>query len=286
MSGPSGISSNDGSMGIAYGDYNNDGKNDIFIANYTGEADLLLKLVDNKSSNDGILKNVIYNGDFSSPVLMQRTWGKVGWGTGFFDFDNDSDLDLFIANGHLNAVSGDNRDENLLFENDGTGIFTDISLSSGINDAGKRINRSAIFADYDNDGLVDIYVVNNGEKSYDSEEDRKGILLKNNSKNTNSWINIRLQGVKSNRDGFGTKVRIVTGNIVQVRELVSGAGYFSTNAKELHFGLGQANKIDLIEVKWPSGIVQTYKNIDPNQSILFIESSDDYQLLALSESIQ
>ncbi|MCH7513543.1 MAG: CRTAC1 family protein [Bacteroidetes bacterium] len=286
FSGPSGISSTDGSMGIAYGDYNNDGKNDIFISNYTGEADLLLKLVDNQSSNDGILKNVIYNGDFSSPVLMQRTWGKVGWGTGFFDFDNDSDLDLFIANGHLNAVSGDNRDENLLFENDGTGGFTDISLSSGINNAGKRIHRSAIFADYDNDGLVDIYVVNNGEKSYDSEEDRKGILLKNNSKNTNSWINIRLQGVKSNRDGFGTKVRIVTGNIVQVSELVSGAGYFSTNAKELHFGLGQANKIDLIEVKWPSGIVQTYKNIDPNQSILFIESSDDYQLLALSESIQ
>ncbi len=217
---------------------------------------------------------------------MQHTWDKVGWGSGFFDFDNDSDLDLFIANGHLNAVNGDNRDENLLFENDGAGIFTDISLSSGINDAGKRINRSAIFADYDNDGLVDIYVVNNGEKSYDSKEDRKGVLLKNISENMNNWLKIRLQGVKSNRDGFGTKVRIVAGDNVLVSELVSGAGYFSTNAKELYFGLGQATKIDCIEVKWPSGIVQTYENIDPNQSILFVESTDDYQLLALSKSIQ
>ena len=102
----------------------------------------------------------------------------------------------------------------------------------------------------------------------------------------NNWLKIRLQGVKSNRDGFGTKVRIVAGDNVLVSELVSGAGYFSTNAKELYFGLGQATKIDCIEVKWPSGIVQTYENIDPNQLILFVESTDDYQLLALSKSIQ
>lgn len=274
FSGPSGTSSTDGSMGIAYGDYNSDGKMDLFISNYTGEADILLSLVDNESSNDGRVRNAIYSRDFNSLILLKRTWDKVGWGTGFFDFDNDGDLDLFIANGHLNAVSGDNRDENLLFENDGDGIFSDCSEPSGIQAVGKRIYRSAIFADYNDDGKVDIYVVNNGEKSYDAGEDRAGVLLKNQSTNGNHWLKVRLQGVKSNRDGYGTKVKLTTDGKTQVRELVSGAGYFSANAKELYFGLGEASKVNRLEVKWPGGLVQTFDDISANQTLHIIEGKE------------
>ncbi len=271
FSGPSGASSTDGSMGVAYGDYDGDGKMDLYISNYTGEADILLKMVDNQSSNDGKLRNVIFNSDFNSPVVLKRTWDKVGWGTGLFDFDYDGDLDLFIANGHLNAVSGDNRDELLFFENDGTGIFHDYSEQSHVTAAGKRIYRSAIFADYDNDGKIDVYVVNNGEKSYDAREDRTGVLLKNLCNNGNHWLKVRLQGTKSNRDGYGARLKLTANGKTQVRELVSGVGYFSTNAKELYFGVGKASKIDRLEITWLSGISQTFKDLKTDQTILLIE---------------
>ncbi len=271
FSGPSGVSSTDGSMGLAYGDYNDDGKLDLFISNYTGEADILLTLVDNESSNDGKLRNALFTADFNSPIMQKKTWNKVGWGTGFFDFDNDTDLDLFVANGHLNAISGDNRDDNLVFENRGDGTFRDATGTSGVLDAGKRIYRSAIFADYDNDGRVDIYVVNNGEKTYDASEDRRGVLLKNISSTDNAWLNLRLQGTKSNRDAYGARVWLTAGGKTQERELVSGAGYFSADARELYFGLGKAEKIDELRIAWPSGEEQVFKNIPARQRILIIE---------------
>ncbi len=271
FSGPSGVSSTDGSMGLAYGDYNNDGKLDLFISNYTGEADILLTLVDNESSNDGKLRNALFIADFNSPIMQKKTWGKVGWGTGFFDFDNDADLDLFVANGHLNAISGDNRDDNLVFENRGDGTFRDATASSGVLDAGKRIYRSAIFADYDGDGRVDIYVVNNGEKTYDASEDRRGVLLKNISPAKNAWLHVRLQGTKSNRDAYGTRVWVTAGGKTQVQELVSGAGYFSADARELYFGLGKAEKVDELRIRWPLGSEQVFSDIPVNQRILIVE---------------
>jgi len=275
FSGPSGVSSTDGSMGIAYGDYNGDGMQDFYISNYTGEAGILLKQIDNQSSNDGHTRNALYKSDFDSPDIMRKTWPKVGWGTGFFDFDNDQDLDLFIANGHLNAVSGDNRDDNMLFENNGQGRFSDVSDTSGITKPGKRINRAAIFADYDNDGRVDVYVVNNGEKTYDASADRKGTLLRNISQGKNNWQNnwfkIRLQGSESNRDAYGTRVRLVAGGKSQVRELVSGAGYFSSNARELYYGLGRYEKVDSLYVIWPLGKQQVFTGLDANQTVLLVE---------------
>ncbi len=271
FSGPSGVSSTDGSMGLAYGDYNNDGKIDLFISNYTGEADILLTLIDNESSNDGKLRNALYMADFNSPIMQKKTWGKVGWGTGFFDFDNDADLDLFVANGHLNAISGDNRDDNLVFENRGDGTFRDATASSGVLDAGKRIYRSAIFADYDGDGRVDIYVVNNGEKTYDASEDRRGVLLKNISPAKNAWLHVRLQGTKSNRDAYGTRVWVTAGGKTQVQELVSGAGYFSADARERYFGLGKAEKVDELRIRWPLGSEQVFTDIPVNQRILIVE---------------
>merc|ERR1712000_556508 len=122
FSGPSGLSTTDGSMGIAVGDINRDGQFDIVYTNYAAEVNVIAQLVDNQSSNDGQLKNAIFVHDFDSSLVHKLSWPMVSWGTGLYDLDNDGDLDLFFANGHLNAVSGDNRQPNLLFEN-GDGHF-------------------------------------------------------------------------------------------------------------------------------------------------------------------
>jgi hypothetical protein len=158
----------------------------------------------------------------------------------------------------------------VLFENSGDGTFIDSSEMSGVLRTGKRIHRSAIFGDYDNDGRVDFYVVNNGEESYDEKSDRHGVLYHNDS-DAGNWLKVKLQGTNSNRDAFGTKLKLVAGNKTQIREHVSGEGYFSSNAQEVHFGLGDAEQIDSLTISWPNGSVEEIKNIKPNQTITRVE---------------
>ncbi|MDP6169703.1 MAG: CRTAC1 family protein [Candidatus Marinimicrobia bacterium] len=283
FSGPSGLSTTDGSMGIALGDMNNDGMTDIVYTNYAAEVNTLAYLIDNNSSNDGKLKNAVFTHSFDSPMVHKLSWPNISWGPGLFDLDNDGDLDLFFANGHLNSVSGDNRQFNLLFENGGKGFYKNISESSGILATGKRIHRSAMFADYDNDGKIDMFVTVNGQQIEDGKGNTifdpnqgKGILLKNKSRSNNSWVTVRLEGNKSNRDGFGALVTVQTNKTEQRQSLVSGQGYFSNHAKELYFGLGKSKIIDSIEVKWPSGLKQTFKEISPNQTVYILEGDSNY----------
>ena len=284
FSGPSGLSTTDGSMGIALGDLNKDGLTDVVYTNYAAEVNTLAMMLDNKSSNDGELNNAVFVQDFESPLLHKLTWPKVSWAPGLYDLDNDKDLDLFFANGHLNSVSGDNRQTNQLFENDGFGRFKDITETSGVLNAGSRIHRSAIYADYDNDGMVDMFVTVNGQQVEDGsgnnifdEYQGKGILFHNETINKNHWIKVRLEGVKSNKDGFGAKVIVYTANEAFSSSLVSGQGYFSSHAKELYFGLGSQSKIDKLEIKWPSGINQRFNNISTNQTVYIVENGKLYQ---------
>ena len=284
FSGPSGLSTTDGSMGIALGDMNKDGLLDIVYTNYAAEVNTLAYLIDNKSSNDGKLRNAVFEQDFDSPMVHKLTWPNISWGPGLFDLDNDGDLDLFFANGHLNSVSGDNRQSNLLFENNGNGIFKDISSSSGILNTGKRIHRSSIFGDYDNDGKVDIYITVNGQQIEDGKGNTifdqyqgKGILFKNLSLSDNNWIKIRLEGVNSNRDAFGTSVILHTNNISHKQSLISGQGYFSNNAKELYFGLGDIEFIDEIEILWPSGLKQSFNDVKTKQTIYILEGEKIFE---------
>lgn len=284
FSGPSGLSTTDGSMGIALGDLNKDGLTDVVYTNYAAEVNTLAMMLDNKSSNDGELNNAVFVQDFESPLLHKLTWPKVSWAPGLYDLDNDKDLDLFFANGHLNSVSGDNRQTNQLFENDGFGRFKDITETSGVLNAGSRIHRSAIYADYDNDGMVDMFVTVNGQQVEDGsgnnifdEYQGKGILFHNETTNKNHWIKVRLEGVKSNKDGFGAKVIVYTANEAFSSSLVSGQGYFSSHAKELYFGLGSQSKIDKLEIKWPSGINQRFNNISTNQTVYIVENGKLYQ---------
>ena len=283
FSGPSGLSTTDGSMGLTIGDANNDGMIDIVYTNYAAEVNTLAYLIDNNSSNDGILKNAVFTHSFDSPMVHKLSWPKISWGPGLFDMDNDGDLDLFFANGHLNSVSGDNRQFNLLFENNGKGFYKDISNSSGILATGKRIHRSAMFADYNNDGKMDIYITVNGQQIEDGkgntifdENQGKGILFQNKTDTKNNWLKIRLEGVDSNRDAYGAMVNVKTKKKTYRQSLVSGQGYFSNNAKELYFGLVKTNIIDLIEVKWPSGLKQVFKNINPNQTMYITEGKENY----------
>lgn len=283
FSGPSGLSTTDGSMGLALGDMNNDGMTDIVYTNYAAEVNTLAYLVDNNSSNDGNLKNAVFIHSFDSPMVHKLSWPNISWGPGLFDMDNDGDLDLFFANGHLNSVSGDNRQSNLLFENDGKGFYKDISNSSGILATGKRIHRSAMFADYDNDGKIDMFITVNGQQIEDGKGNTifdvnqgRGILLQNRSKTKNNWIKVRLEGVQSNRDGFGTVVNIQSNNMNQKQSLVSGQGYFSNHAQELYFGLGNSDMVDMVEIKWPSGLKQIFNDVSPNQTMHILEGNSNY----------
>ena len=283
FSGPSGLSTTDGSMGLALGDMNNDGMTDIVYTNYAAEVNTLAYLVDNNSSNDGNLKNAVFIHSFDSPMVHKLSWPNISWGPGLFDMDNDGDLDLFFANGHLNSVSGDNRQSNLLFENDGKGFYKDISNSSGILATGKRIHRSAMFADYDNDGKIDMFITVNGQQIEDGKGNTildvnqgRGILLQNRSKTKNNWIKVRLEGVQSNRDGFGTVVNIRSNNMNQKQSLVSGQGYFSNHAQELYFGLGNSDMVDMVEIKWPSGLKQIFNDVSPNQTMHILEGNSNY----------
>ena len=284
FSGPSGLGTTDGSMGIAIGDINLDGLTDIIYTNYASEVNTVAHQIDNTTSNDGSLRNSIFIHDFDSPQLQKLTWPKISWGAGLFDFDNDLDLDLFFASGHLNSVSGDNRQSNLLFQNNGLGNYTDITKISGIFDLGKRIHRSALFADFDDDGRVDIYVTVNGQQIEDGkgniindENQGKGILFQNKSSKSNNWLKVRLEGTKSNRDGYGTFVIVETNEVKQKKSLSSGEGYFGNNAQEIYFGLGKAKYIDKIELHWPSGIKESYKSIKCNQTIYIVENKSLYK---------
>jgi enediyne biosynthesis protein E4 len=181
----------------------------------------------------------------ASNGVSQTNAQYVSWGTGIYDFDNDGQLDILIFHGGLIHLI---PQEHTLFQGLGAGRFADISESAGtvLND--RTVARGACFADYDDDGKVDSFLVNLGAK---------GKLVHNVSTNTGHWVAIKLVGTKSNRDGIGARVEIYAGDKRWTDERVSGSGYLSQNDGRMHFGLGPAMAIDKIIVKWPSGREQT-----------------------------
>jgi len=243
-----------GSMGIDCADYDNDGRLDFYQTSYARESTTLYRNFD---------------GDIFEDVTTVTgagagTYAYVTWGTGMIDFDNDGDRDIFVATGHLqdNIELYDNttttRTPNQLLMNNGKGKFKNVSAQSGNGMLVKQRSRGAGFDDLDNDGDVDVVILNA----------RQGpTLLRNDSNTGNHWIQIRLRGTKANRDGVGGRVSVMAGDLTQTDEVHSGRGYQSHYGMRLHFGLGKHSRVDQIEVRWIGGGTDVFKNIAANQLI-------------------
>ena len=244
--------SEQGSMGVAVGDYDHDGRFDIFITNFADEYNTLYRNGGGNSFTD-----VSYAAKLAAVSLVY-----VGWGTEFFDYDADGWVDLFVANGHVYPQLENYRQRNLLHRNLRDGTFAEVGAQAGAPLAEKRVGRGVAFGDIDNDGDVD-YVINN--------LDGAPQLLRNDGGNANNSVLIRLVGTKSNRDGVGARVRVVSGDLTQVDEVRTGASYLSHSDLRLHFGLEKRTKIDLIEIRWPGGAIEKVTGAGVNRMLTIKE---------------
>ncbi len=247
----------EGGMGVDFGDYNNDGTLDIFVTNFSNETNTLYH-----NTTDGALI------DFTNIAgLGEASFLKLAFGTKFFDADNDGALDLFVANGHLYPTNSDALEyaqTDQLFINTGEGTFVDASDRSGEYFSIKRVGRGTAFGDYDNDGDVDIFIVNLNQE---------GVLLRNKGGNKHNWLMIKTVGSKSNRDGIGTRVGVVTRFHSQMREVQAGSSYLSGHDLRLIFGLGTETKAETVKITWPSGAEQTLVDVEANQLLVITEEN-------------
>ena len=244
-------------MGVAAGDYDRDGWLDIFKTNFAGDTSSLYH-------NTG--KAVFDDVTFPSGMGVNTRW--LGWGCGFVDVDNDGWLDVFLVNGHvypeverLKTEAG-YAQRKVLYRNLQNGRFADVSAEVGGAVMEPSPARGCAFGDYDNDGLVDILInpVNAAPE-----------LLHAESKSRNNWIKLKLVGTKSNRAGLGARVKCVTADGAQIDEVRSGGSYYSQNDLRVHFGLGKAEKVKSIEIRWPSGQIDRLGEQAANQLIFVKE---------------
>ena len=232
------------SMGIAIGDYLHTGLPAIHVSNFSDDYDDLYR-----NDGDWNFTDVSYR---SGVALPSRPWVK--WGTSFLDLDNDGWLDLVTVSGHVYPQmeqvppSGGYRQPKLLYMNQKDGTFCDASEVAGPALLAKRVSRGLAVGDLFNDGNVDIVV-----------EDLEGspMILRNPGVAGRHWVSFKLAGTKSNRMAIGARIKVVAGGMTQSDEVRSGGSYLSQSDFRLHFGLGSAKKIDAIEVRWPSGKVDT-----------------------------
>jgi hypothetical protein len=236
------------SMSVDFADFNGDGLLDMFVSD-DGYCSLF--------ANQG---NELFSEMSYYAGIAQASGQHVGWATAFIDFDNDGDKDIFKVNGELKHLYGE---EDQLFENTGDGKYADVSVESGPHFQDERVSRGACFGDYDNDGDIDVYIVN---------LDDVGVLLRNDTGNRNNWLKLQLVGTASNRDGIGARVKLTIGENTYIDQRKGGCGYLSQNDPRLHFGLGKASTVDRIEIIWPSGHEQVLVNVQANQ-ILVVEEN-------------
>ncbi|MGO9086947.1 MAG: CRTAC1 family protein [Candidatus Sulfotelmatobacter sp.] len=251
-------------MGADFTDIDNDGKPDIFETAMFGEGFPLYK-----NLGDGQFQDVT-----ATAGLSALTSRSTAWGVGVFDFDNDGNKDLFTANSDIldNAMELAHRPfplPNRVFRNKGNLAFEDVSSKAGASFQVAAPHRGAAFGDLNNDGRIDVVVtVLNGppEIWMNRSGDQKG-------GNRNHWIILKLVGVKSNRDGLGTKVKVTTSLGAQYNQATTALGYNSSSDKRVHFGLGSADVIETIELTWPSGIKQVLKKVKADQILTVTESA-------------
>jgi len=246
----------EGGMGVDIGDYDGDGWLDIFVTNT--ETNTLYK-----SHGDGTFTDIS-----DEAGLGGVSASLVGFGTKFFDYDNDGDLDIFVADGEVQEFIDPTTRKSIypqrdqLYRSNGDGTYTEVSASSGKYFSDKYVGRGTAFGDYDNDGDIDLLILNCNQRV---------ILLRNDGGNANNWLAVKLIGTRSNRDGIGARIRLTTEGETRIAEIQSTASYLSANDLRVIFGLGRKKVVDKIEVHWPSGTKQTLKGIKANQLIKITE---------------
>jgi enediyne biosynthesis protein E4 len=244
-------------MGVDAGDYDRSGYPSVVITNFSNQ---MLALYHNE--HNGLFVDEAPQSDVGHNSLL-----TLGFGCFFFDYDLDGWLDLYVANGHIeDAIERVQprvkyAEPPHLFRNNGNGKFTEVTQSAGAAFAAPRVARGAAYGDINNDGAPDILVGVNGGPA----------ALFRNTGATNHSLRIKLVGTKSNRDGIGAVVKVTAGSDVQSKALESGSSYLSSSELVLTFGLANHTQADAIEIRWPSGQVDTAKNIPADQIVTFKE---------------
>jgi hypothetical protein len=235
-------------MCLSFGDYDNDGLLDLYVSDWQGSGDHVWH-----NDGEGFLEEVSDRAGIAAPTNR-----VLSFGGGFFDYDNDGRLDLFIANGHVYqgvekmSPGSHYKQINSLFHNEGGGKFVEVTAAAGSGFTKPHLGRGAAFADFRNNGAPDIIVANNGDPP---------MLLRNSAGTGNHFVNIRLIGSRSNRDAMGAKIKLAAGGLRQIREISGGGSYLSQSDLRAHFGLGSNTRIETLEIWWPSGLKQTFTDV-------------------------
>ncbi len=273
-------------MNAEFGDYNNDGYLDIIVANITTDEYL-------KEGN--CLYENLGDGTFADVGVETGIWhGGWSWGLKFVDYDNDGDLDIYNANGFVSAgeeswwfdlamfatdIFGDPEDANTwplmankscsgyepnrLFRNDGFDGFVEIAEEAGVDC--RLDGRGITLADFDNDGDIDMFL---------TTQNTKPVMYRNEVGNRQNWLQLELTGTKSNRDAIGAFIKLYAGDLFQVRQIAAGNGYCNQRMRRVHFGLGDKESVDKIEIRWPGGTTQVIENPGVKKIISVVEPAD------------
>jgi hypothetical protein len=240
-------------MGLGAGDYDCDGWLDIYKTNFSQDVPNLYH-----NNGDGSFS------DLSEQAGMSFNSKLLGWGCGFADFDNDGWLDMFQCNGHVYPEVGQLHSEvtfkqrKILYRNLMNGRFQDVTGEVGACLMEPYVSRGCAFGDFDNDGDIDVLV---------SNIDDVPTLLRCDTGSGYHWIKVRAIGTQSNRSGIGARIKCVTGDHRQIDEVRSGSSHMSQHDLRIHFGLGKADRVDLLEVRWPNGRLETFQNLAVDQLI-------------------
>lgn len=247
-------------MGMAVGDYDEDGDFDYYITNM--KRNVLMR--NDGGSFTNVTDNVGLDRDWAQ-VSGGGTRPKTSWGTAFLDYDHDTYLDLYEVNGDLNyAPPYPSLDSNMLYRNNGDGTFSNVTVAMNVGNP--WMSRGFAAGDYDDDGDLDFLV-----PCLDSVTGNHNVLLCRNDAANGNWLKVNTTGTISNRDGYGAIITAVIGNRRLIREVDGGSSFISHNSTTVHFGLGNFSTVDSLIILWPSGIVNVMENVTVNQTIAAIE---------------